>query len=210
VHITGLRKRHKISIANRVLKVNWRPCGSSDGNVSKSRPGLGFTAEHWGGVESTTRLSTLKRSRSTGRLTASQDLDVPRVPTMHPEKQKLAPPSSGHSDDRGARRWLEVHHQLPKLQTYLYLPKIFKADIIIVASTTGIYRLPPITRHLRRSATSHLQIIWVDPDVCRLLSDNLGYWQCNVGLKPRILSINLGRKTRCLQVGRSMFAGSYR
>jgi hypothetical protein len=56
---------------------------------------------------------------------------------------------------------------------------------------------------------SRLQIIWVGPDVCRLLADNLGCWQNNVGLRPRILSINLGRKSRCLQAEARMFAGRY-
>ena len=37
-----------------------------------------------------------------------------------------------------------------------------------------------------------LQIIWVSPDVCRLLSDNVGCWQSNMGLRSQILSINLG------------------
>jgi hypothetical protein len=56
---------------------------------------------------------------------------------------------------------------------------------------------------------ARLQIIWARPDVCRLLADNLGYWQINVGSRPRILSVNLGRKPRCLQVGAPMFAGCY-
>ena len=56
---------------------------------------------------------------------------------------------------------------------------------------------------------SRLQIIWASPVVCRLLADNLGCWQNNVGLRPPILSINLGRKSRCLQAGARMFAGRY-
>jgi len=56
---------------------------------------------------------------------------------------------------------------------------------------------------------SRLQTIWVGPDVCRLLAINLGCWQNNVGLRPPILSINLGRKLRCLQAGARMFAGRY-
>ena len=59
----------------------------------------------------------------------------------------------------------------------------------------------------RSARYGHLQIMWVRTDVCRLLSINLGCWQNNVGLRPPILSINLGRKSRSLQVGAPMFAG---
>jgi hypothetical protein len=54
-----------------------------------------------------------------------------------------------------------------------------------------------------------LQVIWVRPDVCGLLANNLGCSQINVGLRPRILSFNLGRKLRYLQAEASMFAGRY-
>jgi hypothetical protein len=68
-----------------------------------------------------------------------------------------------------------------------------------------IGRAPALSR-----PESHLQIIWVNPDVCRLLANNLGCWQINVGSKPRILSVNLGRKSRCLQAEAPMFAGRYK
>lgn len=56
---------------------------------------------------------------------------------------------------------------------------------------------------------SRLQIIWVGPDVCRLLATNLGCLQINVGSRHRIWSINLGRKSRCFQAGARMFASRY-
>ena len=48
--------------------------------------------------------------------------------------------------------------------------------------------------------TFHCQLMWVQTDVCGLLSVNVGCCQFNVGLDPLILSINLGRKTGCLWV----------
>jgi hypothetical protein len=61
---------------------------------------------------------------------------------------------------------------------------------------------------LQRPA-SRLQLMWVTPDVCWLLAGNLGCWQINVGSRPRILSVNLDRKLRCLQAEAAMFAGRY-
>jgi len=42
---------------------------------------------------------------------------------------------------------------------------------------------------------ANLHIIWAGPDVCRLLSANLGCWQNNVGSRPQILSVKLGKRT---------------
>jgi hypothetical protein len=60
-----------------------------------------------------------------------------------------------------------------------------------------------------RRPESRLQLIWVGPDVCRLLANNLGCLQINVGSRRRILSVNLGRKSGCLQAEAPMFAGRY-
>ena len=57
---------------------------------------------------------------------------------------------------------------------------------------------------------THWQRMWAKPDVCRLLAINLGYLQNNVGREGRILSANLGRNRRCLQVRPPMFASRYR
>jgi len=59
------------------------------------------------------------------------------------------------------------------------------------------------------TASSRLQIIPAKTDVCRLLANNQSCLQNNVGRRGRMLSANLGRNRRCLQVGRRMFAGHY-
>ena len=51
--------------------------------------------------------------------------------------------------------------------------------------------------------------MWAGPDVCGLLADNVGSLANNLGPMPRILSANLGWKSRCLRVGPRMFAGRY-
>ena len=52
--------------------------------------------------------------------------------------------------------------------------------------------------------------MWASADVCGLLAVNLGSLANNLGPAPRILSINLGQKLRCLRVRPRMFAGRYK
>lgn len=58
-------------------------------------------------------------------------------------------------------------------------------------------------------AFGRLQVIRAGPDVCSPLAGNPGCLQSNVGRGGRMLSVNPGRKWRCLQVGGRMFAGGY-
>ena len=76
-------------------------------------------------------------------------------------------------------------------------------------SVPTVWGVAGLLTKLPCDSDSCLQIIWARPDVCRLLAINLGCWQNNVGSRPPILSVNLGRKSGCLQAQRSMFAGRY-
>ena len=71
-----------------------------------------------------------------------------------------------------------------------------------------IPRLSP-SRWLK-SRCNGLQTILALSDVCRLFAYNVGPLAFNSGRMGRILSNNSGRKSRCLQVLRFMFAGRYK
>jgi len=113
--------------------------------------------------------------------------------------------SSGHAHPAGRQLWVG----------YFPSPDCFQSSGFMVKRTVAPPSVPTVRDRCRAGDEAPygsnfcLQTIWVGPDVCRLLADNLGCWQINVGSRPRILSVNLGRESGCLQVGAPMFAGRY-
>ena len=54
-----------------------------------------------------------------------------------------------------------------------------------------------------------LQLMWVGADVGGLVAVNVGSFANNLGPRPPLFAVNLGRKSRCLWVGGRMFVGRY-
>jgi len=70
-------------------------------------------------------------------------------------------------------------------------------------------RGPTALTHCQERRQRRLQLIWFGADVCGLLAVNVGSFANNLGPGDPLFAVNLGRKSRCLQVGPRMFAGRY-